>query len=358
MSKSRAVSNVTVGIDVSDRQSELCWLDEAGEVMETGQIRTGRAAFRERFARVAPCRLVLEVGPHSRWIKEELEGCGHEVVVANARKVRLIAEAEDKDDPIDAEMLARLGRFDVKLLKPIQHRSAQAQADLSVIRARDALVRVRTPLIAHVRMVVKSTGARLSRFSADSFARQVWAELPQPLRPVLGPVIEMIAELTARIAAYDRTVEQLCKRYPETERLRGPVGVGALTALAFVLTIGEPTRFRSSRAVGPYLGLCRRRRKSGTADPQLGISKCGDPFLRRLLVQAAHYILGPFGTDCDLRRWGLLLAGSGRAGKKRAVAAVARKLAVLLHHLWVTGATYEPLHNAQRKTVELQIVEA
>jgi transposase len=339
-----AVSKVTVGVDVGDRFSELSWLDEAGEVLEEGRIRTTRGAFRSRFEGLARCRVVLEVGTHSRWVKAELEACGHEVVVANARKVRLITEAEDKDDAIDANLLARLGRFDPKLLKPIQHRSERAQADLELLRARDALVRSRTLLINHVRGVVKTAGARLPRCSAESFGRRVWTDLPADLRRIVGPVVEIVTELTERIRGYDKRIEELCEeRYPQTARLRQPVGVGPITALAFVLTLDDPKRFRTSRSVGPYLGLCRRRHKSGSSDPQLGISKCGNPFLRRLLLQAAHYILGPFGPDCDLRRWGMRLASSGRAGKKRAVVAVARKLAVLLHRLWVSERPYEPL---------------
>lgn len=177
--------------------------------------------------------------------------------------------------------------------------------------------------------------------------------MPAELVSALGPVLETIAELTVRIRAYDRELERLCaQQYPETQRLRQVAGVGALTALAYVLVLEDPTRFARSRAVGPYLGLRPKRAESGQARPQLRISKGGDVLLRKLLVQSAHYVLGPFGPDTDLRRWGQRLAArGGKNAKKRAVIAVARKLAVLLHRLWMSGAKYEPLRHERIEAV-------
>jgi len=127
-------------------------------------------------------------------------------------------------------------------------------------------------------------------------------------------------------------------------------GVGTQIALTYLLTIEDPHRFAKSRDVGCFLGLRPGRRDSGESQPQMHISKEGDPYLRTMLVQGAHYILGPFGADSDLRRWGLKLAArGGKNAKKRAVVAVARKLAVLLHRLWVTGEVYEPLHNSHKE---------
>ncbi len=125
--------------------------------------------------------------------------------------------------------------------------------------------------------------------------------------------------------------------------------MGTLIALSFMLTLEDPHRFGKSRDVGCYLGLQPGRRNSGQSEPQMHISKEGDPYLRTLLVQRAQHILGPFGVDCDLRRGGLKLAErGGKSGEKRAIIATARKLAVLLHHLWVSGEAYEPLHNRLR----------
>ena len=233
------------------------------------------------------------------------------------------------------------------MLAPIRHRSEQSQHDLAVVRARDALVRTRTLLINHVRGAVKACGAALPSCTAAAFHRKMADHIPSGLRPALLSLVEAVGELTARIAAAGREVEALCEAHPETAALRQVTGVGPITALTFVLTIEDPSRFPKNREVGAYLGLVPRQRESGARAPQLRISKSGDPGLRRLLVQAAHYILGPFGPDTDLRRWGERYAGTGAGNaKKRAVVAVARRLAVLLLALWKSGEFYEPLRHA------------
>lgn len=273
-----------------------------------------------------------------------VRGAGHEAIVANARRLQLIAQNDSKSDQVDAELLARLGRVDPQLLKPIQHRDADTQIALSHLRTRDALVRARTLLVNHVRGSTKASGGRVPRCSTESFPRQAAAALPPALLPQLTPVLEEITTLTRQIRQADRAVEQLvATTYAEAQALTQIAGVGALTALCFVLTLEDPARFPTSRAVGSYLGLRPRKRASSASDPECHITKAGDALLRRLLVGSAQYILGPFGPDTDLRHWGLGLAARGRkAAKKRAVVAVARKLAVLLHHLWRTQERYVP----------------
>ncbi|MEW6423019.1 MAG: IS110 family transposase [Deinococcota bacterium] len=334
-----------VGLDLGDRRSDLVVLDKDGELVEESRVPTTPTALERKFSTLPRSRIALEVGPHSRWASQLLEGLGHEVLVANARKVRAIFDNPRKADRPDAQTLARLARLDPALLSPIRHRSAQAQADLAILRSRDALVRSRTLLINHVRGTLKSFGARQPSCSAECFPSRAAAYLPRSLTPSLLPVLETIGGLTRQIRSYDHQIEALCQtRYPEVQGLRGIGGVGALTALAYVLTLEDPARFAKSRHVGPALGLVPRRDQSGGHDPQLRITKTGDAFLRRLLVGSAQYILGPFGPDCDLRHWGLALAErGGKNAKKRAVVAVARKLAVLMHRLWKTGETYDPL---------------
>ena len=168
--------------------------------------------------------------------------------------------------------------------------------------------------------------------------------------PALGPILETIGSLTQRIRDYERELETISREhYPETDLLRQLEGVGPLTALTFVLTVEDPFRFEKSRSVGAYLGLVPASDQSGDSDPQRRISKEGDEMLRKLLVGSAHYILGPFGSDSDLRRHGEKIASrGGKNAKKRAAVAVARKLAVLLHRLWVSGELYDPLYNANR----------
>lgn len=342
---------VVCGLDLGDRFSQVCLISQAtGETVGEDRVATTPAALRAYFGQVPPMRIALEVGTHSPWVSRLLSELGHEVLVANARKVRLISQNRRKDDRIDAEYLARLARVDPKLLAPIRHRGPQAQVDLAVLRSRNALVKARAGLINHVRGVVKATGHRLPGASAESFAVTAKAALPTDLVGALAPLLEMIAGLTTTIRGYEERLSALATTaYPETALLRQVHGVGLLTSLAFVLTIEDPARFRRSRSVGAYFGLVRARQQSGDADPERHITKEGDPFMRKLLVGCAHHILGPFGKDSDLRRYGeALAAGGSKRAKKRAVVAVARKLAVLLHRLWVDRATYDPFYNLNR----------
>ena len=275
------------------------------------------------------------------------------MIVANARKVRLIGESRKQDDRLDAQTLARLARIDPALLYPVKHRSAQAQADLMMIRARAGLVRARTGLVNTARGLAKSYGERLRGCNVRNLNPEKAESLSPELQVALEPLLNAMESLSERIVEYNERIENLAQQsYPQVALLKQIKGVGTLIALTFLLTLEDPHRFRKSRDVGCYLGLQPGRRNSGQSEPQLHISKEGDPYLRTLLVQGAQHILGPFGVDCDLRRWGLKLAErGGRNGKKRAIVATARKLAVLLHHLWVSGEVYEPLHNSSRTTV-------
>ena len=352
MDGSKVQPKVTAGLDIGDKYSYVCLIDTAsGEIMEEGRLRTSPETFKRRFASERPMRIAIEAGTHSPWASRVLEDCGHEVLVANARKLRLIYANKQKTDEIDAENLARLARLDPKLLYPLRHRGEESQAHLALIRSREALVSTRTQLVNHVRGAVKSFGHRLPKCPARSFHKRAAEHIPEALRPALGPILEQIGSLTQRIREYDRKLEAICQEhYPETDLLRQVEGIGALTALTFVLTVEDPHRFEKSRSVGAYLGLVPATEKSGDRDPQKRISKEGDQMLRRLLVGSAHYILGPFGSDSDLRRHGEKIASrGGKNAKKRAAVAVARKLAVLLHRLWVSGELYDPLYNMHRR---------
>jgi transposase len=313
-------------LDLGDKFSYITIVDQDGEMIEESRLPTTKASFQRKFSSLQPCRIAMEVGAHSRWASHLLKDLGHDVLVANARKLRAIYHNPRKGDRADAETLARLARLDPALLSPIHHRSPQAQADLAVLRSRDAIVRCRTLLINHTRDMVKASGSRLPSCSADSFAHKVAPDIPEPLRPALAPILDTIASLTQQIKSYDQKNEELCgERCPETRLLREISGVGLLTSRAFILTLEKPDRFRRSREVGPAIGLVPRRDQSGDQDPQLRIMKTGDVYLRRLLVGSAQYILGPFGPDCDMRRWGLKLAErGGKNAKKRAVVAAVR----------------------------------
>jgi transposase len=353
--QSRNVSRqrLTIGLDLGDRNSWYCVLDEAGQIQLEQRVRTTAKGLQEVFGAIPRSRVALETGTHSPWISRLLRELGHEVIVANARKVRLIGESRKKDDRLDAQTLARLARIDPELLCPVKHRSAQAQADLMMIRARAGLVRVRTGLVNTARGLAKSYGERLRSCNVRNMNPEKAEGLSPELQTALQPLLAALESVSERIAEYNQRVEKLAQEsYPQVGVLKQVKGVGTLIALTFLLTLEDPRRFSKSRDVGGYLGLQPGRRKSGQSEPQLHISKEGDPYLRTLLVQGAQHILGPFGPDCDLRRWGLKLAErGGRSGKKRAIVATARKLAVLLHHLWVSGEVYEPLHNHCRGAV-------
>jgi transposase len=335
----------TIGVDLGDRFSQACVLDAAGEVAARFRVATTRKALERGLARYSGARVVLEVGTHSPWVSHELEVLGFEAIVANPRRLRSITQSDRKDDRADAEQLARLGRVDPKLLSPIRHRGLSAQRDRSLLAVRDGLVRSRVLLVNQARGLAKPLGLRLPKCTTEGFASRMHREEMTDAFPGMAALVTTVEQLTLQIRALEREIEAMSEeRYPETKLLRQVAGVGPVTGLAYVLTLEDPQRFRRSRSVGAYLGLRPRRRQSGEQDPLLRITKAGDPFLRRLLVQCAHYILGPFGPDTDLRRFGLrLVARGGRAGRKKALVAVARKLAVLLHRLWVTGETYEAL---------------
>ena len=350
--QSRNISQqkLTIGLDLGDRNSWYCVVDEAGQIQGEQRVRTSGKALQEVFGAMPRSRIALEIGTHSPWISRLLRQLGHEVIVANARKVRLIGESRKKDDRLDAQTLARLARIDPALLYPVKHRSARAQADLTVIRARAGLVRARTGLVNTARGLAKSYGERLRGCNVRNMGPEKAEGLSPELQASLQPLLSAMQSISAQITEYNERIERLAaESYPQVALLKQIKGVGTLIALTFLLTLEDPHRFRKSRDVGGYLGLQPGRRNSGKSEPQLHISKEGDPYLRTLLVQGAQHILGPFGVDCDLRRWGLKLAErGGKSGKKRAIVATARKLAVLLHHLWVSGEAYEPCHNRQR----------
>jgi transposase len=334
----------TLGLDLGDRSHHVCVLDATGQIVGEGALSNTRPALAKLLADFPRATVALEAGTHSPWISRYLTDLGAHVLVANPRKLHAISRNERKCDQRDAQMLACLARVDPALLHPIQHGTAQAQHDLLGLKLRDALVRTRVNLINAIRFTLKSLGHPLRNPSSESFHKTVLADVPADCLPVIQPLLTVLAHVTEQIKGMEHDLVQRSKKeYPATQRLQQIAGVGPLTALCFVLKIGDPQRFGRGRDVGAYLGLCPRRDQSGGTDKQLRISKCGDGLLRRLLVSAAHYVLGPFGPPCALREHGQRLAGTGSAReKKRAVVAVARKLAVLLLSLWKHGTDYEP----------------
>lgn len=350
---------ITIGLDLGDRFSHYCMLNSDGDTLETGRIQTSEEALRRHFEGEPAMRFALECGTHSPWISRLLEQLGHQVIVANARKIRAITGSESKNDKNDAEKLARFAFCDPRLLSPIRHRSPQRQQDLNLIQARSTLVRARTMIINALRGLVKSAGGRLPACSPRGFAARVEASIPPALAGAARPLLHQIAALNVSIQQMDHGIEQLGKRYPEIPVLRTVPGIGPLIAAAYVLTLDRSDAVQHSRQAGAFLGLRPRQSQSGDSDPQHRISKTGNVYLRSLLVQAAHYVLGRFGPDSELRRWGLKLASSGgQRGKKRAIVAVARKLAVILHRIWQTGNCWQAFPSSALKTAGKNVYTA
>jgi transposase len=339
---------MTIGIDLGDRFSHVCVLNREGIVIDRFRFPTTRKGLARAFKGRPLARVVVEVGTHSPWMSRDLGAKGHEVIVANAREVQSITKSDRKNDASDAEQLARLGRADRKLLRPIEHRREDTQRDRALLAVRDRLVRTRASCVVQARGLAKALGERLPKSTTAAMPRRVREAGLENLFPGLPSLLEVIETLTQQIRELEDQIAELAKaRYPETELLRQVGGVGLITSLAYVLTIEDPRRFARSRSVGVYLGMRPRQRDSGERSPQLSISKAGDTYLRHLLVECAQHIL-TIGRDCDLRRYGQRIKDrGGPAAHRRAVVAVARKLAVLLHSLWRTSEVYEPLRQAR-----------
>jgi transposase len=339
-----------MGLDLGDRKSCYLVVDSEGEIVGEGSVATEPKQVELLFEQWKGCRVVMETGTHSPWVSRIARKAGCEAVVANARQLELISKNRRKGDRVDASLLARLGRVGVDLLAPVEHRSQAAQERLVWQRSRAALVEARTKLINSVRGQVKAWGGRLPKCSTESFSRRVEGSIPRELEEALLPLLRLIAHLSDQIRSHERRIEKASAQDEVVQRWRAINGVGVMVATTYRWTLEDPGRFARSRDVGSYLGLVPRRDQSGETDPQLGITKTGDRRLRVLLVQSAQYILGPFGKECDLRRHGMkLMQGGGKRAKRRAVVAVARKLAVLMHRLWVTGEEYDPDYNLKQE---------
>lgn len=332
------------GIDLHLKSSEVYVVDESGEASERARVPTTEASLRRWFGGRAPMRICIEASGLSPWVGRVLTELGHEVIVANAQRVRLIAESTLKNDKVDAETLARLVRMDPALLCPIRHRSEETQRLRGMLRVRRALINSRTTCLNTARGLLRSFGHRVPGRRPERLARALTTgKVPEELCALVAPLVATALELDEKVQALDGEVIELGRGFPEVERFQQVPGIGPLVALAFVLCIEDPRRFGSSRDIPSFLGLRPRMRESAERSHFGSITRQGDAEMRRLLVQAAHGCLRSH-QDTDLKRWAEELAG--RIGKKKAVVALARKLAVVLHHLWVSGEDYQALRQA------------
>ena len=339
-------AKLTIGMDLGDKTSELCALNVERNIDGRATVTMNPAVLHKFFSKFkVPSRVtvIVEAGTHSPWVSDQLTEMGFGVIIADPRKLKAIWSNNNKSDRNDAELLARMGQSESDLLNQVYHKEHQHRLDLLQIKARDGLVKARTQLVNQVRGLVKSFGGRIAACSAAAFAKVARNAMSAELKSCFSDLLGALDSINKKIDAYDRRIEKIGNtRYgKETQKLRKIKGVGTLTALAFVLVVGDPKRFAKSRHVAPYLGLVPKRDQSGTSDKQLSITKAGNPEMRRLLVNAANYVMGPFGEDCELRRHGERIAArGGNITKRKAKVAVARKLSVLMHRLMLSDEEY------------------
>jgi len=347
MSKtSKILSTLTIGMDLGNRSSHIAIFDrETGEIREA-QVESTPEAVQDFFADYPGARVIFEVGQHSRWVQQVLQGLEVDPYCLDPRRLALISKSIKKTDKNDAIQLAQLGSMMPQALHTVVHRSPQTHADLAVLDSRRHLVDQRTALVNRIRLLVKTTGVTVGGCDAQYFFRKALPQIPAELRPACDELFKVLEQLNDSIRAFDKQIEKIAVRYPVVERLMQVDRVGVQTALHFALVVEDPKRFAKTRQIGAYLGLVPRTQDSGDRRSQLGITKAGDRDMRRLLVLVAHQMLSSQGKDSYLRRWGLTLCErGGKNAKKRAICAVARKLAVLLLSLWKSNSDYDPMRN-------------
>ena len=339
------------GMDVHDRKSNYYAIDQDGLEVGTASFYTTQEAFTQHFGDLKPSKIVIEAGAHSHWIGKLLESFGHRVVVAHPTRVRLIAKSQEKDDRVDAEFLARLLRADLKLLSPTYLRSETNLFFRGYLKVRGTYVKARTMLINTGRGLVKSFGIKLPQCVTEQFVEKVEGlTLPEEVKGLLIPLLAQIRHFSTQIEHFDREIEEMAQDSALLRRFQEVPGVGPLVALAFMLHIGDPTRFSKGTAVGRYFGLTSGRRMSGEGGYQTRITKAGDPQMRTLMIQAAYGVMRT-KKESDLKNWAnqlLRRMGEARSARKKVAVAIARKLTVLLHRIWITGERYQPFYHTAK----------
>lgn len=333
-----------IGIDIGDKVNFICILNESGDILDKFEIDNNKEEMIEYFESIEKASIVIEAGSHSPWISRLLISIGHDVFTCNPRHLAAVSQNLQKSDQTDCEILARLLLTGKHLLKQVHHAKEDAMRDFLLIKSRRALVKSRTILINNSRGVVKSFGERISpRLTADAFHKHAGETLKEDTLEKIEDLIEVIGKTTEQILKYEKSIKDLIKKkYPVAELLQSINGVGPLTSLAFILTIDDPNRFEKSRNVPVYLGLVPRRDQSGDKDKQLPITKAGSKLMRSLLLNCANYILSEKGEDNQIKRFGLKISGNGKskARKNKAKVAVARKLCVIMHQIWITNKPF------------------
>lgn len=343
-----------IGIDLGDKTNEVCILNNQGQTVDTFKIENNADAFTLLFKKYPKASYAIEVGSHALWIHDLAIACGVQMYVANPRKTNLIGSSKSKNDKVDAALLAKLLKSDPDLLFPVTLRDIKTQKDFCLVKSRDSLVSARGDLIRHIRGIIKPFGIILpDSVTVDNFHETITEHVSAKDFPAIPWLVESIKVMSKNIKVMDKQLNKLINtKYPEAINLQTIPGVGPITAISFLLIIGNPKRFNKSRIVGSYLGLVPKQNQSGSMDKSLGITKTGNPLLRRLLVNCAHRTLGVFGKDSQLRRFGEKIMGdtNNKIRKKKAVVAVSRKMAVLMHSMLISGHEFKNTVESKRKS--------
>ncbi|HEY1606234.1 MAG TPA: IS110 family transposase [Allosphingosinicella sp.] len=330
------------GLDVSDKSTHICVVDDAGAISWRGVCATDPEVLARTLGRHCPdaVRVVLETGALSPFLYHGLIERGVPAICICARHAKKVLSRVNKSDPHDAEGLAQLAR--TGWFKTVHVKEGATHLDRAHLKVREQLVRAHAAMKNQLRGLLKLFGLRLGQATTPAKRAerlQALMAMKPELKAVLAPLVAALAALEEQIAVSTRTLKHRAAADPVCARLMSVPGVGPVGALTFKTSIEDPTRFLKGADVGAFAGLVPRRFQSGERDTKGGISRAGDPMLRRALYEAANSLLARVKRDCALRRWGLQLAAS--KGPKRARVAVARKLAVLLHTLWRSETSFQ-----------------
>jgi transposase len=332
-----------VGLDVSLRMTALCVVDESGGVIAEGKVASEPEALGGWLREHAPAarRIGMETGPLAVWLWNGLKERGLPVHVIDARHAKagltLQASKTDRNDARGLAQIMRTGWF-----KEVQVKSTAAHLLRALLASRGMLVATRCALENQIRGLLKTFGLVLGKAGRRRFEvrlRELLAAEPR-LGRLVTPLLEVRRSLVEQIQTYDRCLVAIARRHAVVRRLMSVPGVGAVTAVAFVAAIDDPSRFRRSRHVGAYFGLVPRRYQSGEVDRPGRISKAGDQLVRTLLYEAANALLTRSRQPSALKAWAEAIAA--RSGRKKAKVALARRLAVMLHRLWRDGTAFVP----------------
>jgi transposase len=331
-----------VGLDVSQRETSVCMVDEQGRIVFEGKAKSTPGALTDLIRKQAPCaeRIGFESGAMASWLWHELKRVDLPVVCIDARHAHAVLSARmNKSDKNDARGLAELVR--VGWFREVKVKSEESQKIRSILVARSRLVSIRRDLENQVRSMLKEYGLLFSRAIGAQFRQQVFELLEDghQLRSVVEPLMAIHEQVCQEQVKLDNEVRRLARADETTKRLMTVPGVGVVTALTFRHTVDDPTRFSSATKVGAYLGLTPRRKQSGETDITGKISRWGDRLLRTYLFEAATVLVHRTKKWSTLKAWGVRLIK--RIGMKQAKVAIARKIATILHCIWVDGTAFE-----------------